>query len=110
MASDHLLTGGFSGNIIDRGDGIVLLCLLIFYLYLAFMSAAKEKAPEPDLSSLEEDLDKSKSKRATITLLLSIAKVIGGLAQMCIRDSPHIPTSTTGNKQHSHGAFARTAP
>ena len=80
MASDHLLTGGFSGNIIDRGDGIVLLCLLIFYLYLAFMSAAKEKAPEPDLSSLEEDLDKSKSKRATITLLLSIAKVIGGLA------------------------------
>ena len=35
MASDHLLTGGFSGNIIDRGDGIILLGFLIFYLYLA---------------------------------------------------------------------------
>ena len=80
MASDNLLTGGFSGNSIDRGDGIVLLCFLIFYLYLAFTSAAKEKAPEPDLSSLEDDADKSKAKHETKTLLISIAKVIGGLA------------------------------
>ena len=73
MASDHLLTGGFSGNIIDRGDGIILLGFLVFYLYLAFMSAPKEKTLEADQPPLE-------TKSAKPAMLLSIVKVIGGLA------------------------------
>lgn len=89
MASDHLMTGGFSGDIIDRGDGVILLCLLIFYLYLAFASARREGPLEPEIPEYDEqpenvDSITDKRKQSTAQLLLSIAKVVGGLALLVI--------------------------
>ena len=86
MASDRLLAGALVENIIDRGEGIILLCMLLFYLYFAFLSARREDTL--DVAAIQQE-DAAVGadvtpKQSITTLLLSLVKLIGGLALLII--------------------------
>lgn len=84
MASDVLLGNTVAGDIIDRADGIILLSLMAFYLYLTLQSARTKTLSTPPEETPTQTSQQQPTSHTTRALLLSIAKVLGGLGLLIL--------------------------
>lgn len=76
MACDSLIDG-LGYNLIDRSDGLILLCFFIIYCYVTYLVA---KTPNPSDSSTDSDSVPSKHLRVWLACVM----IGGGLAGLII--------------------------